>query len=86
MIAVRLLFPILSFLAFSVLYGPLSVRPKHGDSATIAGPYTEYLKRQIERYKTGERAYSDKRMKRVIDTLRDEDIQGLLAYFPTRDD
>jgi cytochrome c553 len=44
------------------------------------------LDRQIEQYKTGERANSDKRMKRVIDTLRDEDIQGLLAYFSTRDD
>jgi cytochrome c553 len=44
------------------------------------------LERQIEQYKTGELAYSDKRMKSVIDTLRDEDFQDLLAYFPIRDD
>ena len=41
---------------------------------------------QIEQYKTGERSYSDKRMKNVIDTLSDEDIQDLLAYLATRDD
>jgi len=57
-----------------------------GSSPPLAGQYTEYLERQIEQYKTGERAYADKRMKRVIDTLHDEDIQDLLAYFSTRDD
>jgi cytochrome c553 len=57
-----------------------------GSSPQLAGQYTEYVERQIEQYKTGERAYQEKRMKKVIDTLRDEDIQDLLAYFSTRDD
>jgi cytochrome c553 len=57
-----------------------------GTSPQLAGQYTEYVESQIEQYKTGERSYSDKRMKKVIDTLSDEDIQDLLAYFSTRDD
>lgn len=57
-----------------------------GSSPPLAGQYTEYLERQIEEYKTGARAYSDKRMKKFIDTLVDDDIQDLLAYFSTRDD
>jgi cytochrome c553 len=36
--------------------------------------------------KKGDRAYSEKRMKKFIDALRDEDIQDLHAYFSTRDD
>jgi cytochrome c553 len=57
-----------------------------GSSPPLAGQYTEYLERQIEQYKNGDRAYSNKRMKKFIDALRDEDIQDLLAYFSTRDD
>ena len=55
-------------------------------SPQLAGQYTEYLKRQIEEYKSGRRAYSYKRMKKFIDALGEEDIQDLLAYFSTRDD
>jgi len=57
-----------------------------GSSPQLAGQYTEYLERQIEQYKNGQRAYGDKRMKKFIDALGDEDIQDLLAYFSTRDD
>ncbi len=56
------------------------------NSPQLAGQYTEYVESQIEQYKTGERIYSDKRMKNVIDTLSGEGIQDLLAYFSTRDD
>ena len=59
---------------------------RRGTSPQLAGQYTEYVESQIEQYKTGERSYSDKRMKNVIDTLSDEDIQDLLAYLATRDD
>ena len=57
-----------------------------GTSPQLVGKYTEYVESQIEQYKTGDRSYSDKRMKNVVDTLSDEDIQDLLAYFSTRDD
>jgi cytochrome c553 len=57
-----------------------------GTSPQLPGQYTEYVESQIEQYKTGERSYSDTRLKNVIDALSDEDIQDLLAYFSTQDD
>ncbi len=57
-----------------------------GKAPMLAGQYSVYLERQIGLYRAGERSFEDERMQDAIDSLDDDDIQDLLAYFSTRDD
>ncbi len=57
-----------------------------GNSPQLAGQYSEYVERQIDLYRKGERTFADEDMQKAIDSLTKKDIQNLLAYFSTRDD
>jgi cytochrome c553 len=55
-----------------------------GDVPQLAGQHTEYLRQQIENYRSGERRNED--MEGVLDSLDDDDFQDLFAYLASRDD
>jgi cytochrome c553 len=55
-----------------------------GDAPQLAGQYTEYLRRQIDGFRSGTRVNED--MDGVLDPLDDDDLQDLFAYFASRDD
>jgi cytochrome c553 len=57
-----------------------------GNAPMLAGQYSDYLERQIDLYRKGERYFEDDRMQVAIDSLDGDDIDDLLAYFSTRDD
>jgi len=54
------------------------------ETPPLAGQYTEYLRRQIAKFRSGERRNED--MDGVLDPLSDKDVQDILAYLSTRDD
>ena len=54
------------------------------DAPQLAGQHTEYLRRQVANFRSGERVNED--MDGVLDSLDDEDLQDIFAYFATRDD
>ena len=55
-----------------------------GDAPQLAGQHIEYLRRQVENFRSGERANED--MEGILDGLDDEDLQDLFAYLASRDD
>ncbi len=54
------------------------------EAPQLAGQHTNYLRRQIEQFRSGERINED--MDDVLDSLDDEDLQDLFAYLASRDD
>jgi cytochrome c553 len=54
------------------------------DAPPLAGQYTEYLRRQIDGFQSGERANED--MDDVFDSLDDRDLDDIFAYLSSRDD
>ncbi len=55
-----------------------------GSRPRLAGQYTEYIRLQIENFRTGER--TNKPMDKYIMALTDEDIEALLAWLSIADD
>lgn len=63
----------------------------HGDEGwgdegvpQLAGQYTEYLRRQIGKFRKGERENED--MEGVLDDLTPADLEDIFAYLASRDD
>lgn len=50
----------------------------------LAGQYSEYLKRQIDKFRTGEREHEDTEL--YFGELSEKDIQDMLAYLSILDD
>jgi cytochrome c553 len=46
----------------------------------LVGQYTSYLKRQIDKYLKNERPHDDTEVGGILTTLKDEDVQDVLAY------
>jgi cytochrome c553 len=46
----------------------------------LVGQYTSYLKRQMEKYVKGERPHDEEDVGGVLNALKEEDIQDILAY------
>jgi len=46
----------------------------------LVGQYTNYLKKQTDAYRKGERPHDEKTRGGVLDTLKEQDIQDILAY------
>ncbi len=51
-----------------------------GKFPMLVGQYTNYLKRQIDAYVKGERAHDDDEPGGILNTLKEKDIQDVLAY------
>jgi cytochrome c553 len=49
----------------------------------LVGQYTSYLKRQMEMYVKGERPHDEEAIGGVLNKLREEDMQDILAYITT---
>jgi cytochrome c553 len=54
------------------------------DVPQLAGQYTQYLRRQIGQFRSGERKNDD--MEDVFDDLTAQDLEDLFAYLASRDD
>jgi cytochrome c553 len=54
------------------------------EAPQLAGQYTEYLRRQIENFQSGERLNED--MEGVFESLVAEDLLDIFAYLASRDD
>jgi cytochrome c553 len=54
------------------------------DVPQLAGQYTEYLRRQIDNFRSGERKNED--MDGVFDAISATDLEDLFAYLASRDD
>ena len=54
------------------------------DAPQIAGQYTEYLRRQIAGFRSGERVNED--MEGVFDFLAVQDLEDIFSYLASRDD
>ena len=46
----------------------------------LVGQYTSYLKRQIEKYLKNERPHDDTEVGGILTTLKEDDVQDVLAY------
>ncbi len=46
----------------------------------LVGQYTSYLKRQMEKYVKGERPHDEEGIGGVLNALKEEDMQDILAY------
>ena len=46
----------------------------------LVGQYTSYLKRQMEKYLKGERPHDDEGVEGILNTLKEQDMQDILAY------
>ena len=46
----------------------------------LVGQYTSYLKRQMEKYVKGERPHDEEDVGGMLNTLKEEDMQDILAY------
>lgn len=46
----------------------------------LVGQYTSYLKRQMDKYVKGERPHDDVEIGGILNTLKEEDLQDILAY------
>lgn len=59
-----------------------------GGTPMLAGQYTNYLQRQIEKFAKGERVHDDdaKPGKDVLNLLKPEEIRDILAFLTTLDD
>lgn len=49
----------------------------------LIGQYTSYLKRQMDKYVKGERPHDEEAIGGVLNKLREEDMQDILAYITT---
>ena len=49
----------------------------------LAGQYTSYLKRQMEKYVKGERPHDEEGIGGLLNKLKEEDMQDILAYITT---
>jgi len=49
----------------------------------LVGQYTSYLKRQMDKYVKGERPHDEEAIGGVLNKLREEDMQDILAYITT---
>ena len=49
----------------------------------LVGQYTSYLKRQMEKYVKGERPHDEEGIGGLLNKLREEDMQDILAYITT---
>lgn len=54
-----------------------------GKFPMLAGQYTNYLKRQIDAYLKGDRPHDEEGKGGVLNTLKEKDIQDILAYLTT---
>ncbi|CAG1003417.1 hypothetical protein BURK2_03214 [Burkholderiales bacterium] len=62
---------------------PASARVRHavmGRFPMLVGQYTNYLKKQTDAYRKGERPHDERGSIGVLGALRDQDIQDVLAY------
>lgn len=51
-----------------------------GKFPMLVGQYTSYLKRQMEKYVKGERPHDEEGVGGLLNALREEDMQDILAY------
>lgn len=49
----------------------------------LVGQYTSYLKRQMEKYVKGDRPHDEEGLVGLLNKLKDEDMQDILAYITT---
>jgi len=49
----------------------------------LVGQYTSYLKRQMEKYVKGERPHDEEGIGGLLNALKEEDMQDILAYITT---
>ncbi|MDA8258653.1 MAG: c-type cytochrome [Betaproteobacteria bacterium] len=49
----------------------------------LVGQYTSYLKRQMEKYVKGERPHDEETIGGLLNKLKEEDMQDILAYITT---
>jgi cytochrome c553 len=49
----------------------------------LVGQYTSYLKRQMEKYVKGDRPHDEEGIGGLLNKLREEDMQDILAYITT---
>ena len=54
-----------------------------GKFPMLVGQYTNYLKRQIDAYLKGDRPHDEEGKGGVLNTLKEKDIQDILAYLTT---
>lgn len=52
----------------------------------LVGQYTSYLKRQMEKYIKGERPHDEEAVGGLLDKLKEDDLQDILAYITTLQD
>ncbi|TRZ94437.1 MAG: cytochrome C [Rhodocyclaceae bacterium] len=52
----------------------------HGRFPMLVGQYTNYLKRQMDKYLKGERPHDDEGIVGILNTLKEEDLQDIIAY------
>jgi cytochrome c553 len=52
----------------------------------LVGQYTSYLMRQMEKYVKGERSHDEEGVVGVLNTLKEEDLQNILAYLTSIQD
>lgn len=57
-----------------------------GKFPMLVGQYTNYLKRQMDLYLKGDRPHDDEGTTGVLNTLREKDLQDILAYLTTLQD
>lgn len=57
-----------------------------GKFPMLVGQYTTYLKRQIGLYLKGERPHDEEGTEGILNTLKESDIQDILAYLTTLQD
>lgn len=57
-----------------------------GKFPMLVGQYTNYLKRQMDLYLKGDRPHDDEGTTGVLNTLKEKDLQDILAYLTTLQD
>ena len=57
-----------------------------GKFPMLVGQYTSYLKRQMEKYVKGERPHDEEGVGGLLNALKEEDLQDILAYLTSIQD
>lgn len=57
-----------------------------GKFPMLVGQYTNYLKKQVDAYLKGERPHDDEGLTGILNTLKEKDIQDILAYLTSIQD
>lgn len=57
-----------------------------GKFPMLVGQYTNYLKRQMDLYLKGDRPHDDEGTTGILNTLKEKDLQDILAYLTTLQD